>query len=93
VERHPENASAHFALSYVLRYGGILDESAHECETALSLDPGNYRYRSCSLTLMEQGNFARAMDFIQLDAGSRWAQGTLVEYFLRTGNLSQAGPG
>jgi serine/threonine protein kinase len=89
-ERHPENASAHFALSYVLRYGGILDESAHECEIALSLDPGNYHYRSCSLTLMEQGNFARAMDFIQLDAGSRWAQGTLVSYFLRTGSLSQA---
>jgi len=90
VERYPEKASARFALSYVLRYGGILDESAHECETALSLDPGNYRYRSCSLTLMEQGNFARAMDFIQLDAGSRWAQGTLVGYFFRTGNVSQA---
>jgi TolB-like protein len=90
VERHPENPSAHFALSYVLRYGGMLDESAHECETALSLDPGNYRYRSCSLTLMEQGNFARAMDFIQLDAGSSWARGSMVAYFLRSGNLSEA---
>jgi hypothetical protein len=28
VERHPENAVAHFALSYVLRYAGMLDESA-----------------------------------------------------------------
>jgi serine/threonine protein kinase len=90
VERHPEKASAHFALSYVLRYGGILDESAHECETALSLDPGNYHYRSCSLTFVEQGNFARAIDFIQLDAGSTWAKGALVAYFLRTGNVSQA---
>jgi serine/threonine protein kinase/tetratricopeptide (TPR) repeat protein len=89
-ERHPENASTHFALSYVLRYGGALEESAHECETALSLDPGNYRYRSCSLTLMEQGNFARAMDFIQLDAGSTWARGNTVAYYLRSGNLSQA---
>jgi TolB-like protein len=90
VERHPESASAHFALSYVLRYGGMLDESVHECDTALSLDPGNYRYRSCSLTLMIQGNFARAMDFIQLDAGSTWARGNLVAYYLRNGNLSQA---
>lgn len=36
--RHPENAYAHFALSYVLRYGGATEESAHECDTALSLD-------------------------------------------------------
>ena len=90
VERHPENASAHFALGYVLRYAGMIDESAHECETTLTLDPGNYRYRSCSLTFEEQGNFARAMDFIQLDAGSDWAEGSLVAQFIRAGNLSQA---
>src|SRR5208283_3253767 len=90
VERHPESASAHFALGYVLRYGGVLDESARECESALSLDPGNYRYRSCSLTFLEQGNFERALDFIQLDAGSSWAEGTLVAHLIRTGNLSQA---
>jgi tetratricopeptide (TPR) repeat protein len=35
VERHPENAMAHFALSYVFRYAGILQESARECERAL----------------------------------------------------------
>ena len=90
VERHPENAQAHFALGYVLRYGGLLDESAHECETALALDPGNYRFRSCSTTLDEQGNFARAMDFFQLDAGSAWAEGTLVGHYIRAGNLAQA---
>ncbi len=90
VERHPENASAHFALGYVLRYGGMLDESAHECEIALSLDPGNYRYRSCSTTFDQQGNFARAMDFFQLDAGSAWAEGTLIGHYIRAGNLAQA---
>jgi hypothetical protein len=90
VERHPENASAHFALGYVLRYAGLLDDSAHECETALSLDPGNYRYRSCSITLEAQGNFPRALDFIQLDAGSAWAEGTLVSYFIRSGNIPRA---
>ncbi len=42
VERHPENPEAHFALAYVLRYGGAMEESAHECETALSLDSGNF---------------------------------------------------
>jgi len=30
------------------------------------------------------------MDFIQLDAGSSWAEGTLVAHYIRAGNLSQA---
>ena len=70
VERHPENALAHFALSYVLRYGGATEESAQECDTALSLDPGNYQFRSCAFTFDQLGNYARAMNFLQLDAGS-----------------------
>ncbi len=90
VERHPENAEAHFTLGYVLRYGGVIDESAHECDTALSLDPGNYRYRSCSLTFDEQGNFARGLQFIQLDDGSAWSEGSMVSYFLLTGDLAKA---
>ena len=69
--RHPENAYAHFALSYVLRYGGAVEESAHECDTALSLDPGNYRFRSCSFTFDQLGNYPRATQFLQLDAGDR----------------------
>ena len=36
----PKMAAAHFAMAYVLRYGGALEESAHECDTALSLDRG-----------------------------------------------------
>jgi TolB-like protein len=40
VEKHPENAAAHFALSYVLRYGGVLEESAHECDSAPIPGPG-----------------------------------------------------
>jgi len=90
VERHPESAAAHFSLSYVLRYGGMLEESARECDTALSLDPGNYQLRSCSITFDEIGNYARAMDFLQLDAGSAWVSGRLVQHFIRAGNLVQA---
>ena len=32
VKRRPESASAHFALAYVLRYAGLLDESTRECD-------------------------------------------------------------
>src|SRR5262249_14215524 len=38
VRRHPQSAEAHFALAYVLRYGGMTAESVKECETAISLD-------------------------------------------------------
>jgi tetratricopeptide (TPR) repeat protein len=90
VERHPENSQAHFALAYVLRYGGAIEESAHECDTALSLDSGNFMLRSCSVTFDQLGNYARAMDFIELDAGSLWASNLLVPHYLREGKLPQA---
>ncbi|MCU1302190.1 MAG: hypothetical protein JWQ87_2474 [Candidatus Sulfotelmatobacter sp.] len=88
--RHPESAAAHFSMAYVLRYGGVLDESGHECDTALSLDPGNYQLRSCSLGFDQQGNYARAMDYLQLDAGSQWVMGNLVRHYLHTGDLGRA---
>jgi TolB-like protein/tetratricopeptide (TPR) repeat protein len=88
--RHPESAAAHFSLSYVLRYGGVLDESGRECDTALSLDPGNYQLRSCSITFDQQGNYARAMDFLQLDIGSIWVSSNLVRHYLRTGDMERA---
>jgi tetratricopeptide (TPR) repeat protein len=90
VERHPENAQAHFALAYVLRYGGAIEESAHECDAALSLDPGNFMLRSCAFTFDQLGNHTRAMDFLQLDAGSVWASNNIMRYYLRDGKLAQA---
>ena len=90
VARHPEKAEAHFALAYVLRYGGAVEESAHECEAALSLDPGNFMLRSCSFTFDQLGSYSRAMDFIQLDAGSVWASDNTLRHYLRDGKLAQA---
>jgi eukaryotic-like serine/threonine-protein kinase len=90
VDRHPENARAHFTLGYVLRYGGMLEESARECDTALALDAGDYGLRSCSITFEEMGNYSRSLDFLQSDMGSQWATGNLVSHYIRTGNLAQA---
>ena len=90
VERHPENSASHFTLGYVLRYGGMLEESARECDTALSLDPGDYRLRSCSITFEEIGNYSRSLDFLQSDMGSQWATGNLVIHYIRTGDLALA---
>ena len=91
VRRRPESASAHFTLAYVLRYAGLLEEAAHECDTALALDRGNYQFRSCAVVFMELGQSQRAMDFVRLDAGSEWASGTIPEILLRQGKLAEAG--
>ncbi len=90
VASHPENAQAHFALAYVLRYGGAVEESAHECDAALALDPGNYMFRSCAFTFNQLGNYQRAMDFLQLDAGSEWSSANVIRHYIRDGKLAQA---
>ena len=62
LKRRPENADARFALSYVFRYAGMLEESTQECDTAIALDPGNYVFRSCAWAFAYLGKPERAMD-------------------------------
>ena len=76
VRRRPESAEAHHVLGYVLRYAGLLDEAARECETALTLDPRNFAWRSCAVTFMHKGQFERAWEYTNLDAGSEWSYST-----------------
>ena len=90
VKRRPESAQAHFALSYVYRYAGLLERSTKECDAALALDPGNYTFRSCAWAFMELGNTSRARDFVRLDAGSEWAAYVLPSILLREGKIAEA---
>ena len=90
VKRQPKSAEAHFALGYVLRYVGLLKESAHECETALSLDRGNFRSRSCSWAFIELDQPQQAMEFVRLDAGSEWAARQTAFILLGQGKLAEA---
>jgi hypothetical protein len=90
VKRRPDSALGHFSLSYVLRYAGLLDEAAHQCDTALALDPGDYIFRSCSLTFAALGKPERAMDFVRLDAGSQWATQRIPEILLGAGRPAEA---
>src|ERR1017187_2292851 len=90
VRRRPQSADAHFALSYVLRYAGMLDQSTQECNTARAADPGNFAYRSCAWSFLEMGKTDRAMDFVHLDAGSEWAAWVTPYVHLAEGNVAEA---
>jgi tetratricopeptide (TPR) repeat protein len=90
VDKRPQSAIAHFSLAYVYRYAGMLQESTHECDTALHLDPGNYAFRSCAWGFLYLGETARARDFVRLDAGSEWVNYVMPSVLLREGKLQQA---
>ncbi len=90
VNRHPTNAMAHFALSYVLRYAGLLDEAAHECNSALALDRANFQIRSCSGVFGQLGEPDKAMEFVRLDAGSEYAAMQTGTLLLGEGKLAAA---
>jgi serine/threonine protein kinase/tetratricopeptide (TPR) repeat protein len=90
VKRRPDSAEAHFAMSYVYRYAGMLDQATNECNTALALDPVNYTFRSCAWAFMELGKPERAADFVRLDAGSEWAAYVTPSILLRQGKVAEA---
>ena len=90
VHRRPESAEAHFVMAYVYRYAGMLEQATRECNTALSLDPGNYTFRSCAWAFMDMGNTKRAADFIHLDGGSEWAAYVEPSLLLREGEIEKA---
>ena len=90
LRQHPESGVAHFAMSYVLRYAGALQESAAHCDQAEAADPSNGMFRTCSQTFIRLGKYERALDFIRKDGSSNWAQGMLLEVYMRNGQIDKA---
>ena len=90
LQRHPNSAFAHFILSYVLRYAGLLRESASQCDSAFALDRSNYQFRGCSGTFLQLGESDRAMDFIRVDAGSQYATMQTAAILLGRGKATDA---
>jgi serine/threonine protein kinase len=90
VRRRPDNAEAHFTLSYVLRYAGLLQESANHCDTALSIDPANFVWRSCAIVFLQRGDYRRAMEYIHLDLGSEWSKRLSIDALVRAGREKEA---
>ena len=48
------------------------------------------QFRSCAWAFMELGRFDRASDFIQVDAGSEWANYATPSLLLREGRVAEA---
>jgi tetratricopeptide (TPR) repeat protein len=90
VKQRPNDADAHYSLSYVLRYAGLLDEATQECNTALGIRPGDYNFRSCALAFTELGKNDRAIEFLKLDWGSDFARDNLPAIYLRKGDTQAA---
>ncbi len=90
VGSHPQSGFAHFTLSYVLRYASAVQEAEQECNTAMRLDPGNYQFRSCAGMFLSMGQYDRARDFLNLDAGSEWSNNIEIHILLRQGKISAA---
>ncbi len=90
VRKRPENAIAHYSLAYVLRYAGLLDVAQSECDQALAIDSKNYNWRSCSFAFFEQGKSDRAMEYLNLDAGSEWSNAVRVSVLMRQGKMPEA---
>jgi eukaryotic-like serine/threonine-protein kinase len=90
VKSRPDSAEAHFTFSFVLRYAGLQEESARECDRALALEPGNYQFRSCYWVFAQLGKEDRAKDYARLDAGSEWALHATASILLREGKLAEA---
>jgi tetratricopeptide (TPR) repeat protein len=90
VENRPQSGFAHFTLSYVLRYAGLSKEAAQECLTAVRLDPGNYQFRSCASAFFATGEYQRARDFLNLDAGSEWSNNVEINILVREGKIREA---
>jgi TolB-like protein/predicted Ser/Thr protein kinase len=90
LRRRPESSYAHFTMSYVLRYGGLLDRSLEECATARELDPTNPGLRSCGIVAYLAGNTQLAEEYLDLDPDSDFATSNRIIVELRRGDLEGA---
>jgi eukaryotic-like serine/threonine-protein kinase len=86
----PDSARAHFTRGYVLRYAGLLEESARECDAALAIDPRDPGWRSCNFTFSQLGKYDRALEYSQLDGNSQWAALVASDTLMSAGRKEEA---
>jgi DNA-binding winged helix-turn-helix (wHTH) protein/TolB-like protein/Flp pilus assembly protein TadD len=90
LHRRPDSGAVHLVYSYVLWYGGLLNDAANECEKARSLDAGTTDLASCGYIFMALGRYERAREYLQLYSGSEYERMGNVEILLREGRQNEA---
>jgi DNA-binding winged helix-turn-helix (wHTH) protein/TolB-like protein len=90
LQRRPDSSVAHYEMSYVLRYAGLLEEAGQECDRGLHIDPGYFLLRSCAVAFYLSGNYQRAEDYIRVDEGSGFGIKSKVNIALRRKRYSEA---
>lgn len=90
LHRRPDFSMAHFWMSYVLRYAGLVDEAGKECDAGQALDPGFNVFRSCATTFIMAGDYAHAQKYINVDESSGFAALLRMDIALRTRNTAAA---
>ncbi len=89
VHRKPDDPNLHHVLSYVLRYGGSLDEAGRECEITVLLAT-KVIWGSCATTFRQLGNYDRSRFFVRKDLSSEWSKSAAIELLLREGKTAEA---
>jgi len=90
LEHFGPGADTHFTVSYVYRYGGLLEDSQRHCELARNHDPKNPRLRSCGYAYLYDGKLSPVMDYFKLDEGSYFVHWATVLYSLRVDDRAAA---
>jgi len=90
MHRRPDDANAHFAVAYVLRYAGLYDEAAKECDLSFARDPNNAQFRSCFFPYIWTGKAERARHIAELLAGTQWLATADLTWALQEGDKQRA---
>jgi tetratricopeptide (TPR) repeat protein len=88
-EINPNYAFAHFRLSYIYRFVGLLKESEKSGKRALEIDSKNIRFRSIGATYKYQGMYQESLDAYGIDT-SAFSVAHQGEVYFRMGNLRLA---
>jgi serine/threonine protein kinase/DNA-binding winged helix-turn-helix (wHTH) protein len=88
LERRPDVANLHHLMSYVLRYGGLLDESVHQCDVAIEME--HHLWSPCAITYTEAGDYARAMSQLRPGLASEWSRAVGIDILMREGKTEDA---
>ena len=65
IEISPNNADAHFSLSYIYRYAGMNEEGVLETDKALLLDAKNPRYRTSMINYYYAKKYEKALSVFE----------------------------